>query len=246
MTATATSTATCSTTPSGPSGGYDLVKRPAQSSATPGRQQALPQRRRPLHRRERRGGHLRQRHRLRPRRHHRRREPRRPAGHLRVERFFRTRLPLHQQRGDGTFAEVLEEYIPEISLGSMGADMADINNDGCPTSSSPKCSPSPTARMKTKGPSLKTGTSTSSTTGMGYHRQFARNMLHLNRGERLLQRNRPPGGRTRHRLELGRPDRRLRQRRLEGYLHRQRHHPRPARPGLSSTSIPIRSRCAPC
>ena len=33
---------------------------------------------------------------------------------------------------DGTFHEALEECMQEISLGSMGADMADINNDGLP------------------------------------------------------------------------------------------------------------------
>ena len=39
---------------------------------------------------------------------------------------------LYINNQDGTFREALEEYMQEISLGSMGADMADINNDGLP------------------------------------------------------------------------------------------------------------------
>src|SRR5690606_29988779 len=39
---------------------------------------------------------------------------------------------LYTNNQDGTFTESLEKYIREISMGSMGADMADINNDGLP------------------------------------------------------------------------------------------------------------------
>ena len=37
---------------------------------------------------------------------------------------------LYINNKDGTFSESLEDYMNEISMGSMGADMADINNDG--------------------------------------------------------------------------------------------------------------------
>ena len=39
---------------------------------------------------------------------------------------------LYINNKNGTFIENLEGSIGEISLGSMGADMADINNDGFP------------------------------------------------------------------------------------------------------------------
>ena len=37
---------------------------------------------------------------------------------------------LYINNKDGSFKESLEEYVNETSMGSMGADMADINNDG--------------------------------------------------------------------------------------------------------------------
>ena len=44
--------------------------------------------------------------------------------------FERDYLYINQQ--DGTFKEDLENYMREISMGSMGADMADLNNDAYP------------------------------------------------------------------------------------------------------------------
>ena len=37
---------------------------------------------------------------------------------------------LYINNQNGTFSELLEDYLNEISMGSMGADMADLNNDG--------------------------------------------------------------------------------------------------------------------
>ncbi len=42
--------------------------------------------------------------------------------------FERDYLYINQQ--DGTFSESLVESMSEISMGSMGADMGDLNNDG--------------------------------------------------------------------------------------------------------------------
>jgi hypothetical protein len=74
--------------------------------------------------------------------------------------FERDYLYLNQQ--NGTFQEAVEEYIGELSLGSMGADMADLNHDGYPEIFVTDMLPEGDARMKTKT-ALTTGTSTNST-----------------------------------------------------------------------------------
>ena len=51
---------------------------------------------------------------------------------------------------DGTFTESLEKYIREISMNSMGADIADINNDGYPEIYVTDMLPELEARIKTK------------------------------------------------------------------------------------------------
>jgi hypothetical protein len=47
-----------------------------------------------------------------------------------VSNDFYERDYLYINNGDGTFKESLKDYIGHLSLSSMGADMADINNDG--------------------------------------------------------------------------------------------------------------------
>jgi enediyne biosynthesis protein E4 len=47
-----------------------------------------------------------------------------------VSNDFYERDYLYINNGDGTFKECLKDYIGHLSLSSMGADMADINNDG--------------------------------------------------------------------------------------------------------------------
>ncbi len=49
-----------------------------------------------------------------------------------VANDFFERDYLYINRGDGTFAERLEQQMPYISLSSMGLDIADVNNDGWP------------------------------------------------------------------------------------------------------------------
>ncbi|MBK7636978.1 MAG: VCBS repeat-containing protein [Saprospiraceae bacterium] len=49
-----------------------------------------------------------------------------------VSNDFFERDYLYINKGDGTFSEELESRMGHISMSSMGADMADINNDGCP------------------------------------------------------------------------------------------------------------------
>jgi len=49
-----------------------------------------------------------------------------------VSNDFYERDYLYINQGDGTFKEDIKEWMQHLSLASMGADMADINNDGYP------------------------------------------------------------------------------------------------------------------
>ena len=49
-----------------------------------------------------------------------------------VSNDFYERDYLYINNGDGTFNEEIKDYVSHLSLSSMGADMADINNDGFP------------------------------------------------------------------------------------------------------------------
>lgn len=93
--------------------------------------------------------------------------------------FERDYLYLNQQ--DGTFEEVLPEQMPEISLSSMGADMADLNHDGYPEVFVTDMLPEGDRRMKTKT-QFENWDKYQLNLRQGYHRQFTRNVLQLNRG----------------------------------------------------------------
>ncbi|WP_414460850.1 VCBS repeat-containing protein [Flagellimonas lutimaris] len=88
---------------------------------------------------------------------------------------------LYINNGDGTFTESLEEIIGEISLGSMGADMADINNDGWPEIFVTEMLPKEESRLKTKA-IFEDWNKYRANVNAGYHRQFPRNVLQLNQG----------------------------------------------------------------
>ncbi len=79
------------------------------------------------------------------------------------------------------FTESLETYMREISLGSMGADMADINNDGLPEVFVTEMLPEDDARMKTKAV-FENWDKYQANVRQGYHHQFPRNVLQLNNG----------------------------------------------------------------
>ncbi|MGN7514545.1 MAG: VCBS repeat-containing protein [Allomuricauda sp.] len=88
---------------------------------------------------------------------------------------------LYINNGDGTFTESLEQIIGEISLGSMGADMADINNDGWPEIFVTEMLPKEESRLKTKA-IFEDWNKYQANVNAGYHRQFPRNVLQLNQG----------------------------------------------------------------
>ncbi len=88
---------------------------------------------------------------------------------------------LYLNRGDGTFEESLTEHLPEISKGSMGADLADLNNDGYPELFVTEMLPRTDRRYKTKA--VFDGWNRYQLyRDQGYHQQFSRNVLQLNQG----------------------------------------------------------------
>ncbi len=89
---------------------------------------------------------------------------------------------LYINHKDGTFKESLEESIREISLGSMGADVADINNDGLPEVFVTEMLPEHDDRLKTTT-QFENWDKYRTSESMGYFRQFSRNVLQLNNGD---------------------------------------------------------------
>ena len=96
-----------------------------------------------------------------------------------VSNDFFERDYLYINQHDGTFTESLETMMPEISLGSMGADMADINHDGYPEVFVTEMLPATERRYKTKA-AFETWDKYQMNVKNGYHQQFARNVLQLN------------------------------------------------------------------
>ena len=98
-----------------------------------------------------------------------------------VSNDFFERDYLYINNRDGTFTESLKEDIREISLSSMGADMADLTNDGWPEIFVTDMLPEDDARMKTKTV-FENWNEYRRNVKNGYYHQFTRNVLQLNRG----------------------------------------------------------------
>lgn len=93
--------------------------------------------------------------------------------------FEKDYLYLNNQKGQ--FEEVIDDCMFELSTGSMGADISDINNDGLPDVFVTEMLPEDLKRYKSKTvfesyDKLKLNQS------KGYHNQFGRNVLQLNQG----------------------------------------------------------------
>jgi hypothetical protein len=86
---------------------------------------------------------------------------------------------LYINNQDGTFHEELEEQITETSMGAMGADIADINNDGFSEIYVTEMTAENNARLKTKTV-FQSWESYQKNLSNGYYHQFARNTLQLN------------------------------------------------------------------
>ncbi len=98
---------------------------------------------------------------------------------LYVSNDFFERDYCYLNQKDGTFAEVLDQQFTETSLGAMGSDIADINNDAFPDVFVTEMTAEGNARLKTKVV-FESWEDYRNKVDLGYHHQFARNVLQLN------------------------------------------------------------------
>lgn len=98
---------------------------------------------------------------------------------LYVSNDFFERDYLYINNRDGTFSETLEQQLTEISLGAMGSDVADLNNDGYPEIFVTEMTAEGDARLKTKV-LFEDWERYRFKVQNGYYHQFARNVLQLN------------------------------------------------------------------
>lgn len=96
-----------------------------------------------------------------------------------VSNDFFERDYIYINNHDGTFKETLTDMMRTTSAASMGADMADINNDHYPEIFATDMVPEHNDRLKTKT-TFDSWDSYKSNVDNGYHQQFTRNMLQLN------------------------------------------------------------------
>ena len=99
-----------------------------------------------------------------------------------VSNDFFERDYIYMNNHDGTFRETLVDMMTSISAASMGADMADINNDHFPEIFATDMIPEHNDRLKTKT-TFDNWDSYKSNADNDYHHQFTRNMLQLNNAD---------------------------------------------------------------
>ncbi|HKK41750.1 MAG TPA: VCBS repeat-containing protein [Bacteroidales bacterium] len=99
-----------------------------------------------------------------------------------ISNDFFERDYIYLNNHDGTFSERLPEMIRTISQASMGADMADLNNDHYPEILATDMVPEHHDRFKTKT-TFDNWESYKANVDNGYHHQFTRNMLQLNNAD---------------------------------------------------------------
>jgi len=98
-----------------------------------------------------------------------------------VSNDFFERDYLYINNKNGTFKECLTEQIKSISGASMGADLADINNDGWSDIFVTEMLPQSNERLKTVT-TFENWDRYQYSVNNGYYHQFTRNMLQLNNG----------------------------------------------------------------
>lgn len=99
-----------------------------------------------------------------------------------VSNDFFERDYLYINNQDGTFSEELENQVTATSVASMGADMADMNNDGFNDIFVTEMLPSEYERLKTVT-TFENWNKYQLNLKNGYYHQFTRNTLQLNQGD---------------------------------------------------------------
>ena len=99
-----------------------------------------------------------------------------------VSNDFFERDYLYINQKDGTFKEELTNQMESISMGSMGADAADLNNDSFTDIMVTEMLPKNLDRQRTKT-IFESWNKYAAAVKNGYHHQFSRNALHQNLGK---------------------------------------------------------------
>jgi len=98
-----------------------------------------------------------------------------------ISNDFYERDYLYINNQDGTFRESIKDAMPHISLSSMGADVADVNNDGKLDIFVTDMLPGSDQRLK-KTSTFESHELEQLKLSRDFHYQFMQNMLHLNEG----------------------------------------------------------------
>lgn len=101
-----------------------------------------------------------------------------------VSNDFFERDYLYINKGDGTFSEEIEEWMQHLSHASMGADMADINNDGFPEIFVTEMLPDDEYRLKKN--TLFEDYKIHQLKEKDFYQQFMQNTLQLNNGDQTF------------------------------------------------------------
>lgn len=106
-----------------------------------------------------------------------------PDVYVSNDSYERDYLYLNQK--NGTFKDGLEECMKQISFSSMGADMADINNDGAPEIFTTDMLPGDDYRLKTLG-AFDNIDIYNKKVQLGFYHQYMKNCLQLNNGDGMF------------------------------------------------------------
>ncbi|MFC5409939.1 VCBS repeat-containing protein [Larkinella bovis] len=98
-----------------------------------------------------------------------------------ISNDFYERDYLYLNNHDGTFRESVKEAMPHLSLSSMGADVADVNNDGRLDIFVTDMLPGNDVRLKKTG-AFENYDLQEIKLARDFHYQYMQNMLHLNQG----------------------------------------------------------------